>query len=53
MKLLNYTSENFWQLLDQHLSLRQVETSSKIEDAVKGEKNPIQDPDLLPKRRKS
>ena len=25
----------------------------KIEDAVKGEKNPIQDPDLRPKRRKS
>ena len=25
----------------------------KIEDAVKGEKNPIQDPGLLPKRRKS
>jgi ribosome-binding factor A len=25
----------------------------KIEDAVKGEKNPIQNPDLLPKRRKS
>jgi len=35
MKLLNYTSDNFWQLLDQHLSLRQVETSSKIEDDVK------------------
>ena len=25
----------------------------KIEDAVKGEQNPIQDPELLPKRRKS
>lgn len=25
----------------------------KIEDAVKGEENPIQNPDLLPKRRKS
>ena len=25
----------------------------KIEDAVKGEKNPIQNPGLLPKRRKS
>jgi histidinol dehydrogenase len=35
MKLLNYTSDNFWKLLDQHLSLRQVETSSKIEDDVK------------------
>ena len=35
MKLLNYTSDNFWELLDEHLSLRQVETSSKIEDDVK------------------
>ena len=35
MKLLNYTSNNFWELLDEHLSLRQVETSSKIEDDVK------------------
>ena len=35
MKLLNYTSDNFWELLDAHLSLRQVETSSKIEDDVK------------------
>ena len=35
MKLLNYTSDNFWELLDGHLSLRQVETSSKIEDDVK------------------
>ena len=35
MKLLNYNSDNFWELLDEHLSLRQVETSSKIEDDVK------------------
>ena len=35
MKLLNYTSDNFWELLDEHLSLRQIETSSKIEDDVK------------------
>ena len=35
MKLLNYTSDNFWELLDEYLSLRQVETSSKIEDDVK------------------
>jgi len=35
MKLLNYSSDNFWELLDEHLSLRQVETSSKIEDDVK------------------
>ena len=35
MKLLNYTSDNFWKLLDEHLSLRQVETTSKIEDDVK------------------
>ena len=32
MKLLNYSSDNFWELLDDHLSLRQLETSSKIED---------------------
>ena len=35
MKLLNYSSDNFWELLDEHLSLRQLETSSKIEDDVK------------------
>ena len=35
MKLLNYSSDNFWELLDEHLSLRQLETSSKIEEDVK------------------
>jgi len=35
MKLLNYTSDNFWKLLEEHLSLRQIETSSKIDDNVK------------------
>ena len=35
MKLLNYSSDNFWELLDEHLSLRQLETSSKIEDDVR------------------
>ena len=30
-----------------------LDYSEKIEDAVKGEKNPIQDPSLRPKRRKS
>ncbi len=35
MKLLNYSSENFWELLDQHLSMRQLETSSKIESDVR------------------
>jgi histidinol dehydrogenase len=35
MKVLNYNSENFWALLDNHLSLREVETSSKIDDEVK------------------
>ncbi|MDC1185224.1 histidinol dehydrogenase [Alphaproteobacteria bacterium] len=35
MKLLNYSSDNFWELLDEHLSLRQLETSSNIEDDVK------------------
>ena len=35
MKLLNYSSDNFWELLDEHLSLRQLETSSNIEDDVR------------------
>ena len=35
MKLLNYSSDNFWKFLDEHLSLRQLETSSKIDDDVK------------------
>jgi len=35
MKLLNYTSDNFWKLLDEHLSLRQLETTSKIDEKVK------------------
>ena len=35
MKVLNYSSDNFWALLDNHLSLREVETSSKINDDVK------------------
>jgi len=35
MKLLNYTSNNFWHLLDECLALRQVETSLKIENDVK------------------
>ena len=35
MKLLNYSSDNFWELLVKHLSLRQLETSSKIEDDVR------------------
>ena len=35
MKQLNYTSDNFWELLDQHLSLRQMETSLKIDEKVK------------------
>jgi len=35
MKVIEYTTVNFWELLDEHLSMRQVETSSKIEDDVK------------------
>ena len=35
MKQLNYTSYNFWELLDKHLSLRQMETSIKIDEKVK------------------
>ncbi len=35
MKVLNYSSKDFWNELDNHLSLREVETSSKIETDVK------------------
>ena len=35
MKVLNYSSINFWNELDNHLSLREIETSSKIETDVK------------------
>ncbi len=35
MKFINYKSKNFWELLDEHLSLRHVETSSKIEADVR------------------
>tara|TARA_B100000902_G_scaffold238600_1_gene225981 strand:- start:52 stop:246 length:195 start_codon:yes stop_codon:yes gene_type:complete len=35
MKQLNYTSDKFWELLDDHLSLRQMETSLKIDEKVK------------------
>jgi len=35
MKFLKYTSDNFWELLNEHLSLREMETSSNIDDDVK------------------
>ncbi len=35
MKLLNYSSSDFWNELNNHLSLRDVETSSKIDADVK------------------
>ena len=35
MKFINYNSKNFWELLDEHLSLRHLETSSKIEADVR------------------
>ena len=35
MKLIEYTSENFWELLDEHLSRRQIETNVKIDEVVK------------------
>jgi len=35
MKIINYSSGNFWSELDNHLSLREIETSSKIETDVK------------------
>ena len=35
MKFLNFSSSDFWNELDNHLSLRDVETSSKIDAEVK------------------
>ena len=35
MKILTYTADNFWRQLEEHLSLREEETSSKIDDDVK------------------
>ena len=35
MKLLNYNCDNFWKLLDKHLSLREKETNLKIDVDVK------------------
>ena len=35
MKVIEYSSANFWELLDEHLSLRQIETDVKIEQRVK------------------
>ena len=35
MKVIEYSSENFWELLDEHLSLRQIETDVKIDQIVK------------------
>jgi len=35
MKVIEYTSENFWELLDEHLSLRQIEVDVKIDEVVK------------------
>ncbi|MDC0060092.1 histidinol dehydrogenase [Pelagibacteraceae bacterium] len=35
MKVIEYTSENFWKLLDEHLSLRQIDTNEKIDELVK------------------
>jgi histidinol dehydrogenase len=35
MKVIEYTSENFWKLLNEHLSLRQIDTNEKIDELVK------------------
>ena len=35
MRILNYHSNSFWKTLDKHLSLRNEETNSKIDDHVK------------------
>ena len=35
MKVIEYISENFWKLLDKHLSLRQIDNNEKIDELVK------------------
>ena len=35
MKVIEYTSENFWELLDEHLSLRKIDTNENIDELVK------------------
>ena len=35
MKVINYSSSDFWNELDNHLSLREEETSSKLDADVK------------------
>ena len=35
MKVIEYSSENFWELLDEHISLRQIETDVKIDQIVR------------------
>ncbi|MDC0453207.1 histidinol dehydrogenase [Alphaproteobacteria bacterium] len=35
MKVIEYTSENFWELLDYQLSLRQIDNNDKIDELVK------------------
>ena len=35
MKVIEYSSVNFWKLLDEHLSLREIETDVKIDQIVK------------------
>ena len=35
MKVIEYSSANFWERLDEHISLRQIETDVKIEQRVK------------------
>ena len=35
MKILNYTSDNFWESLDTHLSIRDMEINTKIDHDVK------------------
>ena len=35
MKVIEYNSKIFWDLLDEHLSLRQIDTNIKIDEVVK------------------
>ena len=35
MKVIEYSSDNFWELLDEHISLRQIDANEKIDELVK------------------
>ena len=35
MKVIKFSSKNFWKLLDDHLSLRRIDNNVKIDEVVK------------------